>query len=139
MKNDTKALTYDLFALIDAMQSGKKSWSEFDKIVTSGFKAFVPGQTQDINSFKTTMQSFANGFSNASHTLTNVVAEDEKVMVREVWQGTHTGEFLGASPSNKKIEIVVFALVVFDGDKIREFHEVFDTLTLMRQTGVIEN
>lgn len=94
----------NVFALIDAMQSGKEPWSRFDDIVTADFSAFVPGQRLDREQFKVVMQSFASAFSNSSHTLTDLVCQGNTAMVREVWQGTHTGVFLGAQPTGKQVQ-----------------------------------
>ncbi len=126
-----------IFALIDDMQSGKVPWTRFDEIVTQDFKAFVPGQELDRDQFKGVMQTFASAFSDSSHTITELVCEGETAMLREVWRGTQTGTFLGATASGKRVESVVFVMLKFDGDRIKEFHEVFDTLGLMKDTGVL--
>ena len=126
-----------IFSLIDDMQSGRVPWSRFDDVVTADFTAFVPGQQLDREQFKGVMQSFASAFSDSSHTITNLLADGDTAMVREVWQGTHTGPFLNASPTGNRVKSVVFVMIKFDGDKIKEFHEVFDTLALMRDAGVM--
>lgn len=127
----------NVFALIDAMQSGKEPWSRFDDFVTADFTAFVPGQRLDREQFKAVMQSFASAFSDGSHTITDLICQGDTAMVREVWQGTHTGVFLGAQPTGKRVQSVVFVMIKFEGEKIKEFHETFDTLALMQDTGVM--
>jgi predicted ester cyclase len=127
----------NIFALIDDMQSGKAPWSRFDEMVVPNFVAYVPGQQLDREQFKGVMQAFGSAFSGSSHTLTDVACEGDTAMVREVWSGTQTGAFLGAPPSGKRVESIVFVLLKFEGDKLKEFHEVFDTLGLMRDTGVL--
>ncbi len=119
------------------MQSGKASWSKFDDVVADEFTAFVPGQQLNLEQFKGVMQTFAAAFSDSSRTITDVVSEGDTAMVREVWQGTHTGAFLGANPSGKRVQSIVFVLLKFENGKIKEFHETFDTLALMKDTGVI--
>lgn len=119
------------------MQGGKVPWSRFDEIVAPDFAAFVPGQQLDREQFKGVMQTFASAFSDSSHTLTDVVCEGDTAMVREVWTGTQTGNFLGAPPTGNRVQSVVFVMIKFDGEKIKEFHEIFDTLGLMKDTGVL--
>jgi predicted ester cyclase len=136
--NDVKELARNVFALIDAMQSGKVPWSRFDEIVTPGFKALVPGQTLNAAGFKNVMQAFAQGFSDGSHTLLDVVAEADTVMVREVWEGRHTGAFLGAPPSGERVQSTVMVMLKFENGKLSELHETFDTLDLMQKTGVLK-
>lgn len=135
--SDTRQLTRDLFQLIDDMQAGREPWSRFNGIVTPGFKAFVPGQTLDLAGFKQVMQTFGEAFSNSSHTLRDVVCEQNVAMVCEEWKGTHTGIFLGAQPTGNEVAVVVMCVVKFTDGKIDEFHETFDTLALMQKTGVI--
>jgi predicted ester cyclase len=68
----------------------------------------------------------------------DLVCEADAAMVREEWQGTHTGVFLGAQPTGKRVSVTVMCLVKFDAGKIRQIHETFDTLSLMQQTGVLK-
>ena len=134
---DTKELTRSFFALIDEMQSGKTPWSRFDDIITPSFKAFVPGQMLEADGFKKVMQTFGEGFSDSSHTIYDLAAEANVVMVRELWQGVQTGVFLGVEPTGQRVESMVMALLKFKDGKVDEFHESFDTLDLMRKTGVL--
>lgn len=126
-----------VFALIDDMQSGKVPWSRFDEIVTPGFTASVPGQQLDCEQFKNMMQTFASAFSDGRHMLTDVLTDGNTAMVREVWSGIQTGTFLGAPPTGRRVESVVFVMIKFEDGKIKEFHEAFDTLALMKDTGVL--
>jgi predicted ester cyclase len=136
--NEKQQLTRNLFHLIDEMQGGRAPWSRFDDVVTPDFKAFVPGQTLDIEGFKQVMQTFGQAFSDSSHTIFDVVCDGDVAMVREEWQGTHTGLFVGAEPTRKRVSSLVMCLLRFSGEKVSEFHETFDTLSLMQQTGVIK-
>jgi predicted ester cyclase len=127
-----------VFALIDDMQSGKVPWSRFDDIAADGFTAFVPGQQLNLEEFKGVMQTFGAAFSDSSHTITDIVCEADTAMVREVWQGTHTGVFLSAQPTGKRVVSIVFVMLKFQDGKVKEFHETFDTLALMKDTGVVQ-
>lgn len=135
--DDKLQLARNVFQLIDEMQTGKAQWSRFDELVTTDFKAYVPGQVLDLDGFKGVMQMFGNAFSNGSHTIAEIVGSDDTVMVYETWKGRHTGAFLGAEPTGKEVAVPVMVLLKFDGNKVREFHETFDTLGLMQKTGVI--
>src|SRR5579884_3025652 len=115
---DLKEKARSMFALIDSMQSGKKPWSEFDELVTPDFQAFVPGQTLDAAGFKNVMQTFAQGFSEGAHTVLDIVAEGDTVMVREIWQGRHTGQFLNAAGTGDLVQSMVFVLLKFENGKV---------------------
>ena len=134
---DLKEAARNIFALIDQMQAGTKPWSTFDEVITSDFRAFVLSDVIDVAAFKAQMQTFGAGFTESSHTVYDLACEGDTVMVRELWQGKQTGAFLGVEPTNQHVQSVVFAMLKFENGKVKEFHEMFDSLKLMRDAGVM--
>ena len=49
--------------------------------------------------------------------------------------GTHTGAGMGA-PTNRELDAPCVALVRFEGDKVREVHQVVDRLAVQQAMGV---
>ena len=137
MSNDLSLLSRQVFELIDQMQAGTVPWSRFDEFITPGFRAYVPGAVLDVEGFKKQMQAFGAAFSHGKHTVHDVVSDNNVAMIRETWQGVHTGTFLDAPATGKAVSSLVMVLLRFHDWKITEFHETFDTLALMRDTGVI--
>ncbi len=71
-------------------------------------------------------------------TIEDIVAEGDRVVVRNVWRGTHLGSYHGVPPTGNSIAlkgIVIFRIA--DG-KIAERWATLDELALMRQLGLIE-
>ena len=68
-------------------------------------------------------------------TIEDVIAEGDRVVVRNTWRGTHTGPLLGIPPTGRPFVltgIVIWRVV--DG-KIRERWATLDQLGLRRQLG----
>lgn len=79
-----------------------------------------------------------DAFPDLWQTVDELIAEGDKVVVRQTICGTHTGsECLGLPPSGKRFEIpMVHIYRVADG-KIVEEQVLFDSLGLWQQLGVV--
>lgn len=60
------------------------------------------------------------GLSNIQVDILDQVAEGDKVTTRKIISGTHTGEFMGVPPSNKKIVINVIDIIRLKDGKYAE-------------------
>ena len=76
------------------------------------------------------------GFPDIKQTIEDVVAEEDKVVYRSTIEGTHTGEFLGVSPTRKSTKINDFTLLQISGDRIIEWWYECNLLELMKQLGL---
>ena len=80
---------------------------------------------------------FFNAFPDIQVTIHDLCVAEDKVWARKTFHGTHQGEFMGISPTNKSVEINVIDIHrVVDG-KITEHWAVGDMLGLMQQLGAI--
>jgi steroid delta-isomerase-like uncharacterized protein len=67
-----------------------------------------------------------------------LVAEDDTVALRFVVSGTHEGEFMGAPPTGKQIELEAMGFLKFGGDgKVVERWTRMDEVALLTQLGVM--
>ena len=74
-------------------------------------------------------------FPDFHETVEDVLADEDRVMVRWSTRGTHQGPFAGIAPTGKTVEWRgVFILRVKDG-RFVEMWQVHDTLGLLRQLG----
>ncbi|OGO30954.1 MAG: hypothetical protein A2Z29_01000 [Chloroflexi bacterium RBG_16_56_11] len=80
---------------------------------------------------------FFTAFPDAHATIDDMVAEGDKVAVRETWTGTHRGEYMGIAATRKKINITNTLIVRIAGGKWAELWGTADELRLMRQLGAI--
>jgi steroid delta-isomerase-like uncharacterized protein len=67
----------------------------------------------------------------------DVMAEGDKVMVRQTGYGTNTGSMMGIPPTGKKFAIQEMVVNQFADGKIVESWALADLLGLMQQIGVI--
>jgi steroid delta-isomerase-like uncharacterized protein len=70
-------------------------------------------------------------------TIHEQMSEDDRVMTRKTFQGTHHAPFLGIPATGNAISFEVIDILTFGGGKIREHRVVADQLTLMKQLGAI--
>jgi steroid delta-isomerase-like uncharacterized protein len=81
---------------------------------------------------------FKEGFPDLVETVEEMVAEDNKVVIRSLWKGTHTGEFVGIPATGKPVVLtgINFYRVGEDGMLV-ERHGSFDVLGMMQQLGLV--
>ncbi len=114
------------------MRAGLASNSRYDELATG---REIDGPEQIIELFKGWKQAFPD----AVGTVTSAVAEGDKAALEVTWKGTHTGPLVtaeGTVPASGKHQRTPAALVyTFAGDKVKESHQYFDSLTLLKQIG----
>ncbi|TDD96906.1 hypothetical protein E0F76_09690 [Flavobacterium cellulosilyticum] len=77
------------------------------------------------------------GFPDKNWTMLEQIAEDEKVVSRFVWKGTHNGVFMGIPPTNKKVEAWGMVIDVLRNELFSESRIIMDTIGLLQQLGVM--
>ncbi len=64
------------------------------------------------------------GFPDISITIEDLVAEEERVVVRTTWRGTHLGEYEGIAPTSKQVTRSMIQIFhVKDGKLLEEWSE----------------
>jgi predicted ester cyclase len=76
-------------------------------------------------------------FPDHHETIDDIVAEDDKVVARVRWTGTHQGEYLGAAPTGKQVTYTAITIYRIEGGKVVESWQEGDRIGLMQQLGVI--
>lgn len=74
-------------------------------------------------------------FSDIRRRIEGVVARDDDVAVRLVFEGTHTGEFLDVHPAGTRIAVDGSAFLRITEDKIATLWGFLDNLALLQQIG----
>ena len=80
---------------------------------------------------------FLTGFPDLSSTVDDIISEGDKLVLRWTIEGTHTGEFLGTPPSNKKITLPMTEIFRVADGQLAEAWDQYDRLHLMQQIGAI--
>ncbi len=76
-------------------------------------------------------------FPDATFPIEDMVAEDDKVVVRWSMQGTHDGEFQGIAATGTEVTWGGTAILRLEEGKIVEDWVVYDRLSLLQQLGAL--
>ena len=90
-----------------------------------------------IEDFKQFLGELYDAFPDTQFTIDDIIVEGDKAATRSTITFTHTGEFMGRPPTNKKVTIWAIEIYQFSGGKIVEVWSRSDTLGMMQQLGVI--
>ena len=77
------------------------------------------------------------GFPDFDIIVEDIVAEDDKVVKRFVFTGTHSGEFAGIPATGKRVTMRGITLYRLAGGKVSEIYWNYDVFGLMQQLGAI--
>ena len=79
-----------------------------------------------------------NAFPDWHETIEDIIAEGDKVWVRLTYTGTHKGEFMGLSPTGKKITSKAVDIYRVVNGKLVEYWNVTDNINILKQVGAVE-
>lgn len=106
-------------------------------LLAPNFKAHIAGMDESLGlkAYLEGVKMAHQAFSNLTFTIQDIIEEGEKVTVRILAQGRHTGEYMGIQPTNKTIQFNAIAIRhIVDGKVIEEW-QTNDHLTLFRHLG----
>jgi predicted ester cyclase len=78
-----------------------------------------------------------SAFPDFQATIEDIVAEGDKVVIRQTWTGTHMGEFMGIPETGNSVSFGVIDILRIAGGKCVEHWGQMDNMALMQQLGVI--
>jgi len=82
-------------------------------------------------------RAFYAAFPDMHHTIEDVFDTDDRVAVRFVLRGTHTGSFFGIPPTGRTVTVVANVLMHVADGKVTKLAGVFDEAGMLRQLGVL--
>jgi len=117
----------------------KKDFDVRDGALASNYLGHFPGvpPIQGIEAFKQFTSGFFTAFPDLQTTIEDLIAEGDKVAVRQTWRGTHTGNFLGIPPTGKQVAFTSTEFYRVAGGKLAEEWVELDMLGLLQQLGAI--
>jgi len=89
----------------------------------------------DLGSFKQMMVGFFTAFPDLHFTMADQIEAGDKVAMRWVAEGTHTGPLGAAPPTGKRVHIEGLILDRVSGGRVAERWEQWDQTTMLRQLG----
>jgi steroid delta-isomerase-like uncharacterized protein len=95
-----------------------------------------PSMTSGLENYKAHIRNCRSGFPNLKFTIEDAIAERNEVVIRWVAHGTHRGNFLGMSPTNKSANVQGTSISRFERGKIVEVWVDWNLLSLLEQLGL---
>jgi steroid delta-isomerase-like uncharacterized protein len=130
---DNKALVRRFY------EEGVHNPALFDELLAPTYVLHFPGgpPISGIEQAKQLMAVYTSAFPDLQLTTEDMVAEGDKVAIRNTWHGTHQGAFQGLPPTGKHVTFTGSDFFRFEGGKIAEQWADLDALGLMQQLGGI--
>ena len=96
-----------------------------------------PGAPPGLEGFKQWVRTAHAAFPDWRHSIDDVIAEGDKVMIRNTVYGTHRGEFMGIAPTGKQVQQAgIDVMRIVDGRMVEHWGE-YDWLGLLQQLGAL--
>jgi steroid delta-isomerase-like uncharacterized protein len=96
-----------------------------------------PGMPSGREGVKALTGMMRSAFPDFKAAIDDMIAEGDKVVIRQTWSGTHKGEFMGVPPTGKRVSFGVIDVIRIDGGRFVEHWGQMDTMGLMQQLGAV--
>lgn len=97
----------------------------------------LPGQKQGRDGLKEVIAMMRAAFPDIHWSLDEMVAEEDTVVSRFTWTGTHQGLFLGIPATGRTVTVKGVVIDHLAEGKMAESRLLMDNLSLMQQLGVV--
>jgi steroid delta-isomerase-like uncharacterized protein len=95
------------------------------------------GLAPGLEVVKQWLTMFTAAFPDGQYTIEDVVAEEDRVVARTTFNGTHQAEMQGIPATGTAVSMVSITIFRLDNGKIAEGWLANDNLGMMQQLGVI--
>jgi steroid delta-isomerase-like uncharacterized protein len=116
----------------EKLQAGLAADPSYHELAT---QRKVEGPEEIVELFK----GWKTAFPDATGTVTSAVGSGNTAVLEVTWKGTHTGPLVTAEgtipASGKRQETPAAFFFTFEGAKIKESRQYFDTMALLKQIG----
>lgn len=117
----------------------KNNQAVADEIFADDFINHSPqfGITPDRAGLKQMIAGFHQGFRDYHLAIEDLIAEDDKVVLRVRNTGTHTGDLMGIPPTHKSMDLCSITILHIVDGKVKERWNFVNELELKRQLGLM--
>jgi predicted ester cyclase len=105
----------------------------FDEFIAADYVGHLGDTQMDLVELERVERAFASSFPDTQHSIEDMLAENDRVVLRVTSRGTHRGEFQGIAPTDRRVEFTGIVIYRIAGHKIAESWGELDFLRLMRQ------
>jgi steroid delta-isomerase-like uncharacterized protein len=121
---------------------GRGDYAAADEFYAPHARLHSPGEPDGVES-REQLKDFARrlreGFPDLRIEIEDVVAEGDKVVLRCVASGSHTGRYRGLPPTGRTFTVSQMVIFRLEDGKLAEAWQEIDALGLARQLGVVSN
>jgi C-1 hydroxylase len=125
--------------MIEAMNN--QDWATFTELHTPDFVCHWPGESkpQPLEEFVQFFREFCTSFPDFHQTIEDIIAEGDKVVIRETGRGTNKGDIeeLGVTTTGKEVTWTLILIFRIADGKVAESWVEYDSMGFMQQLGVI--
>lgn len=107
-----------------------------DELVAENYvnhNPIVPDAPPGPEGFKQNVSALRTAFPDIDFTLEDIIAEDDKVVLRAVGHGTHDDELMEVEPTGREVELSGIVIFRIEDGQIVERWAQFDTMGMLRQ------
>jgi len=108
-----------------------------EEFLTENIELHGSGIAPGLELVKQWFATFATAFPDGYTTIEDMVAEDDRVVARTIFNGTHKAEMQGIPATGKVVNISNITIFRLDNGKIAEGWLVNDNLGMMQQLGIM--
>jgi predicted ester cyclase len=121
----------------DSMSAGPDAFvAEHDEIYSADLVGHFSGMPPvDINMHRQFGLGTFSAFPDLKRPVEDLVAEGDKVVARWTSVGTHSGDFMGISPTGRQVTTSGITIFRLEGGKIVEEWSESDMLGMLQQVG----
>ena len=133
VEEQNKALVLQLYE-----ELGNGNIEKALEVCSPDYRLYYPSNTETPLTKEQNLEmalQTSQDFPDAAYAIKDILAVDDKVIVRGVDLATHTQEFQGIHPTGEKLEVGWLAIYRLEEGKIVEAWQEFDSLAWMQQLG----
>lgn len=120
----------------DAVNQG--NWAAVYELFSPDFVLHNASMTiQGLEAYKQFVSMYLTAFPDAQSTIEDMIAEGDRVVTRQMFRGTHTGDLMGIPPTGKPVSGTGIVITRVANGKAVEQWSNYDDLGLLHQFGVI--
>ena len=112
-----------------------------DEVLAEDYVGYIPAMPVPVRGtegFKQLIVSYRTAYPDLHVTVEDVIANEDRVVVRWTSRGTNSGGLMGMPATGRKVEVPGISIFRIEDGKVAEEWEGFDTLAMMQQLGVAE-
>ena len=118
---------------------GKGDFEAYKALLAPNFSFYYPSNSPNPMSQEDLIEfakMYRKAIADISWSMEELVATEDKIIIRFIERGTHVGEFMGIPATGNKYETSGIGIIRIENGKVVEFREDFDMLGLMQQLGM---